>query len=62
MILPLFCFHIETSLYRNCAEKRITKGAFCTSLEFSLFSVFSMKLKSLLKCDYFIFGLLNVRY
>ena len=51
MILPLFCFHIETSLYRNCAEKRITKGAFCTSLEFSLFSVFSMKLKPLLKCD-----------
>ena len=47
MILLLFCFRIRTILYRNCAEKGIANGVFYTSLEFSLFSVFSMKLKPL---------------
>ena len=56
MILLLFCFRIRTILYKNCTEKGITNGAFYTSLEFSLFSVFSMKLKllpisSLLVCS-----------
>ena len=36
MILLLFSFHIGTILYRNSVEKRIAKGAFYTSLEFSI--------------------------
>ena len=39
----LFCFHIRTILYRNCTEERMTKESFYTSLEFSLFSVFSIQ-------------------
>ena len=47
MILFLFWVHIGTILYRNCAKKRIAKGVFYTSFEFSLFSVSSKKLKPL---------------
>ena len=47
--LLLFCFHMRTILYRNCAEKRIAKVVFYTSLEFSLFFLFSIKLKPLPK-------------
>ena len=61
MILLLFCFRIATILYRNCAEKRIAKGVLYTSLEFSLFSVLSMKSKPLPKYNKFVFGLFNVR-
>ena len=49
MILLLFWFRIGTILQRNCAEKRIAKGFFYISLEFSLFSVFSRKWKPLSK-------------
>ena len=49
MILLLFCFHKGTILYRNCAEKKIAKEVFSTSLIFSLLSVFSMKLKHFAK-------------
>ena len=59
MILHLFCFHIGTILYRNCAENRIAKRVCYTSLEFPLFSVFAMKLKPRPKY-YFIFGLFNI--
>ena len=49
MILLLFWFCIGAILYRNCAEKRIAKGVFYASVELSLFSIFSMKLKPLPK-------------
>ena len=62
MILLLFWFHIGTILYKNCAEKRIAKGVFYTSLKFSSFSVFSMKLKPLnLGCLVFAVTLLVFR-
>ena len=58
MILLLFYFNIGTILYRNCAEKKIAKGVFYTSLEFSLFSVFCMKLKPLPKYSKSVLGLI----